>query len=377
MKLVKVNYYENKDNPNYWEIQDVLLNEQFNLIIGKNATGKTRFKSVLTGISGMLSGKRELSNGYFDFNFIDYELQSYNYKLDLLDKKVTLEEFEKNNKILLKRNSEKTTIFSKSAKNSIEIEPPENKLTLTARQDKKDYPFLEELRNWANNFYSLSFSSFSPNDLKVPILSKDKEITPSFINDDFPFSIFYVLDAIKEDTTILNSIVNDMNEIGYSINNADTQKLILGDNLLISPIIPFVKEIDLKCNTDLLVMSKGMLSALATITLLEYLLIKNQDSTLFIDDLGEGLDYERSSKLTLLLRRKLKDKKIQLIATSNDRFLINNVDLESINVLERKGSLVKSYNYQNSKEHFDRFSRIGLSNFDLLVDEMYKEYQAD
>lgn len=96
-----------------------------------------------------------------------------------------------------------------------------------------------------------------------------------------------------------------------------------------------------------------------------------------IDDLGEGLDYERSTKITKLLFEKIKEARLQLIVTSNDRFLINAVDIKYLNLLERSAHVVTSYNYNNSKEKFEEFEFAGLNNFDFFAGKMYREWGND
>jgi hypothetical protein len=100
--------------------------------------------------------------------------------------------------------------------------------------------------------------------------------------------------------------------------------------------------------------------------LFEYLLAKVTSGTVIIDDLGEGLDFERSTKLTKFLLNKNISSKFQVIITSNDRFLINTVDMKNINFLTRKGHIVKAANYSNNKKLFDKYLLSGLNNFDLL-----------
>ena len=86
-----------------------------------------------------------------------------------------------------------------------------------------------------------------------------------------------------------------------------------------------------------------------------------------IDDIGEGLDYERSCELIDLLIEKAKSHFVQLIMTTNDRFVMNRVPLEMWTVLNRTGSIVKGYNIHNSAEKFDKFRFTGMSNFDLFA----------
>ena len=131
-----------------------------------------------------------------------------------------------------------------------------------------------------------------------------------------------------------------------------------------------IKETDLKCNTDQGLMSQGMYRALCLIVLFEYLLANKRQGTIIIDDLGEGLDYERSVRLTKLLFKKSSSAEFQLIVTSNDRFLINTVDIRNINFLSRQGHIVKSINYSNNKESFEKYMLSGLNNFDFLQNKL-------
>ena len=115
-----------------------------------------------------------------------------------------------------------------------------------------------------------------------------------------------------------------------------------------------------------------MFRAISLIIITNYFIITGKSGTLFIDDIGEGLDYERSIDLMRLITKKTKNSKLQVILTSNDRHLLNGIDVEHWNILERKGGEVRAYNYKNSKNAFDDFIAIGLNNFDLFSNEMYK-----
>jgi hypothetical protein len=57
---------------------------------------------------------------------------------------------------------------------------------------------------------------------------------------------------------------------------------------------------------------------------------------------------------------------IQLIAASNDMFLMDVVELEYWNVLQREGSVVTALNEKNSPDLFESFKFTGLSNFDFF-----------
>ena len=98
---------------------------------------------------------------------------------------------------------------------------------------------------------------------------------------------------------------------------------------------------------------------------------------MLVDDLGEGLDFSRSSKLASLVFKKVQNTDIQLIVTTNDRFLMNSVDLKCWNIFERRGKHVTSFNYKNSKKAFDEFLLLGMNSFDFFANELYKGLRSD
>ena len=69
MILNKVNYFENKGKPNYWEIKNVNLGA-VNLIVGRNATGKTRLLTLLSSLTRMLTKKARYVYGNWNLEFV-------------------------------------------------------------------------------------------------------------------------------------------------------------------------------------------------------------------------------------------------------------------------------------------------------------------
>ena len=76
------------------------------------------------------------------------------------------------------------------------------------------------------------------------------------------------------------------------------------------------------------------------------------------------------------MRQKAKDSSIQLIMTTNDRFVMNQVPLEDWSVLQRQGSHVRVLNYANSRDLFEEFKFTGLSNFSFLETDFANGPQA-
>jgi len=366
MILTKVDYFENKGQDNYWEIKDVNLG-MFSLIIGQNATGKTRLVNVISGFAKMLSKKIPLiQTGNWNLKFRNQTTNvDYEYHLNISKGVVNLEEVKLGKKLLLKRQKEQGELFSNTKNKMIPFNPPEDELTVHVRRDVKEFPFLEDFLRWSNNFHGYSFTNVKPDHITIPgkseILLEDLSTTP-----------YLLIEALKT-KDIIKTIKQDFSSIGYPIKRiAVNPKKITGASNDI--LFATVWENDLSCTTDQLSMSQGMYRAFSLIIIIEYLLRLKKECTVVIDDLGEGLDYQRSSKIIDLLIEKLDKSQIQLITTSNDRFLINAVDLKNLNLLERKGHFVFSYNYKNSKEKFDEFVYTGLSNFDFFSGKMYKEW---
>ena len=166
------------------------------------------------------------------------------------------------------------------------------------------------------------------------------------------------------------SIKQYLQEIDYPIDYINVKSLMQA-NLSTEVLLTTIKEKDLKCEIDQTQMSQGMFRAIALIIIMQQLIRLNRSCTVIIDDIGEGLDYKRSTKLIKLLVSKMVNSNIQLIVTSNHRFMINAIDLKYLNILDRVGHKVKSYNYQNSKQLFEDFKFTGLNNFDLFTGKMY------
>ena len=124
-------------------------------------------------------------------------------------------------------------------------------------------------------------------------------------------------------------------------------------------------------------LSKGMFRALYLLIYMEYLANIKKPSMLLVDELCEGLDYDRSTRLGRIVFDFCLQHNIQLIASSNDSFLMDVVDLKYWNILQRKGSVIEGINHINHPELFDDFEFTGLSNFDLFSSDYIARHLND
>lgn len=376
MNISTINYSENVGKANEWHLRNVSLG-RLNLIVGRNAVGKTRTVSILNALSGMLSSRiTRLLNGNWDVVF-EHDRGALRYELKVARAKVVQERLSENAKVLIERSSDEGEIvyFVNGQQNKQKFYPPEDKLTNQVRRDKRQLPYLEELIKWADNYRSFSFSNVRPNYLVVRAPADIGHASPAVPADDISMAAL-LLDEIQHDEKAKREIIKDLKSIGYNVRDLSA----------VAPQIPGVppdlrlmriRENGIDSPIDQLTLSQGMYRAIAAVVMFNHLMLKGMKGTLIIDDLGEGLDFERSSKLAGTIFGRIENTEIQLIVTSNDRFLMNAVDLKYWNVFERKGKTVDAFNYRNSKKLFDDFALTGLNNFDFFANELYKKRSRD
>jgi hypothetical protein len=249
-----------------------------------------------------------------------------------------------------------------------------NQLAIFSKRDSLQYPFLEEIAAWAEGTEHYEFATlFGPRSIGNPgvLVSmdqiKDSEKTLSRDFEHREMLQLLVAAAInKFSDSFKKSILADMNNVGYDLEDMGVG--VLSDIKIIPPPIGiWVKERDLQCNTEQNQMSLGMFRALSAVIRMNLSQFTNAPSAVFLDDVGEGLDFERSVGLIKTLIEKAEKGGFQLFMTSNDRFVMNEVPLKYWSVIIRMGSLVKVKNYENSRDEFDKFEKLGLNNFDYFV----------
>ena len=168
------------------------------------------------------------------------------------------------------------------------------------------------------------------------------------------------------------AIIDDMNALGYSLTDVGSENIQTIINFPIAALVMFTVEKDLGFKNAQMQMSQGMFRALALVVHLNICAFSRKKQVILVDDIGEGLDYERAKDIINLLIHKAKTFDLQLIMTSNDRFVMNEVPLEYWSVLKRKGGIVKLFNAQNSAQQFNDFKYLGLNNFDFFASDLFE-----
>jgi AAA15 family ATPase/GTPase len=345
--------------------------QAINLVVGKNATGKSKTINTIRQLSDLLSGDVKLSQLIYGTSIYDLQFDDNGneiaYYLEFEEGKVKQEHLKINGASKLKRNSKEGTMFYEKAEKDLEFEMEEDKLAV-ARVDKIQQPFFEPLQNWGKTLSHYRFGGQLGKNSIVRDINDFKDDNEIDLKDTKRVNEIFVKGTKKFGNEFTNKIISDMSAISYHISSINVHTL---KNFPVRAFGLGVQENDIEGITDQTEMSQGMFRALSLLIQLNFSLLSKTPSCILIDDIGEGLDYERSKSLIDLIIEKVKNSPVQVIMTTNDRFVMNNIPLEYWSVIHRASKKSLFYNYQNSKEVFDDFKYSGLSNFDFLRTEFY------
>ncbi len=344
--ILKSFKYSTKD----WTLDGLTLGKA-NLIVGKNSSGKSKALSALGRVKSLLS-QRNTADDKNSFSseliFVDNNDREISVYLRIDDKKVISETLKVNNEVKIQREGATGKIEGEP------VSPPEDMLLMHIRRDVQKYDYIEDVINWSEDTVIRSFI-----DRNTPSQSELYELFSKFTPE------------------MKNHIVKMANEVGFPIKSIDTfNNLFQGTKKIASEpdtnsfeikyIVLYEKNVGFLLLNDL---SSGMYRTILLLVLIEQLTNLDHPALIAIDDLGEGLDYSRATKVGKKLFDVCEEKNIQLIATSNEEFMMNIVDISKWNILVRKGDMVKSITSAFCPEEFEGFKFSGLSNFDFFTSD--------
>jgi len=295
--------------------------------------------------------------------FADGE-DEYYYELRLVDNNVAKEIFKKGQQILLERGPDGSgKIFATKQNQLIEFQTPTTDLAAVFKRDSIQHGFFDKLHEWGMSVFSYRFGTELGKQNYGFQSNKHVEVDP--YNQDYVIAIF-AAGKKNFDDKFIGAIKADMKRLGYSLDHIEAAAPAGLVGVPANMLGLSVRESDLECYTEQHEMSQGMFRALSVVIQFNFAQMSSKAGCVIVDDIGEGLDFERSRDLIALLIEKSNAKNVQLVLSTNDRFVMNHVPLTSWTLLRRTGSLVKALNYSNSKEIFDEFKFTGLSNFDFF-----------
>jgi len=378
MRLKAIKYIRFKNEKNEWSIEGKPINNkynqsltinQINLIVGKNATGKTNTINAIRTIADLISGDKKLSS--LVYNTFKYDLlfednfEDLLYTLDVKKGEV-VQEILKIGKVE-KLNRAKGELFYELENKNLSFQTDKDILAIS-RRDSKQQPFFESIYNWGKTLNHYKFGGLLGKETflkEINSTDSDKELN---LKDTNKVTGVLIKGQSQFKDTFISAIIEDMHKIGYPLKTIDTRNL---KYIPLNILGLAVQENDLDDYTDQDEMSQGMFRALSLIIQLNYSLFTNNPSCILIDDIGEGLDYERSKSLIELIIAKSEKSSVQVLMTTNDRFVMNKIPLQYWSLIKREKHKSIFYNYQNSKDTFDEFSLTGLNNFEFFSSDFY------
>ena len=269
MRLKSLSYYERQSDVKGWSVSGFML-EPINLIVGKNATGKTRTLNVINFLGLLLSGTRkpgEISTGSYEVIF-DHEGRTLKYVLNIADYKVIYELFSDDDRILLvRRDGGVGKIFHEKEGRDLEFQTPETDAAVVARQDTIQHSFLRPLNDWGLGVRHYSFGEMMGRNT-IGLLVEDGP-SPDPKNTEDVVGLFR-RGVEQYPSEFKNAVLKAMNEMGYDLEDirlVTPSKIKVQTNSTL-PITTFylgVKERQLEEITEQIDISQGMFRALSVI----------------------------------------------------------------------------------------------------------------
>lgn len=369
MIIKSIKYSQFDGTPHEWRLENFSLG-LVNLVVGENASGKSKILAIIRNLGNLLTGANPtfLSANY-EVEFDDNGVKLV-YVLRCDGGVVKEERLNIGRKTMLTRIDDGTgKIYYERLKRKLGFQAPTGQVVTAARRDSIQHPFLDLLYSWGESVRLYHFGTeMGRNSFGFP----EGPILPKFSSDMPETAVATFMDGQKRfSAQFVNSIIRDMKEIGYELTDIFTEAPFGLSGLPKAVLALHAKETDLDASTSQNEMSQGMFRALSLIIRITYAQMAESPACILVDDIGEGLDYNRSTALVKLLIEKTKGTTTQLIMSSNDRFVMNNVPLQYWSVVQRVGNLSRVLNYDNSKNLFTQFELTGLNNFDFFSSKYY------
>lgn len=368
MELKEIKYSEAVDEPNEWVLHNLTLGAK-TLLVGRNASGKSRTLSVIANLARNLAGLQAPSfSGAYECTFAD-GITKFKYWLAFEDESVKYERLEVDGVVRLHRGADgEGEIFAEKVNDgyNMPFQVPGQSIAAVVRRDSVQHSFLEPLHRWASSVRYYQFGSQLGKD-SYTIFSEEVTAKVDEKNQNAVVGIF-AAGLARSANIFKQAIIDDMGRVGYAITDVGVAhpRHIRFNDAPGKPNGLYVKEVDLPGHTEQHAMSQGMFRVLSLLIHVNFAQLRQSAACLIVDDIGEGLDFGRSCRLIHLLRKKAEETDVQVIMSTNDKFIMNEVPLTEWSIVQRKANQVSISNYENSKEIFDDFRYTGLSNFSFF-----------
>lgn len=337
-----------------WKMMGLKNLQLTNLMVGKNASGKSRtIRALIASVSFLMSKSYFFQTPVFtaELAFISKNdnFKRLVFSFSVNNGIITQESLKVDDKKLIVRNRLTATLKGKR------VSPPEDKLIVQIRRDKEEFPEIEKLMKWAEGVTFISFSALNPFTNGV---SLSMEINPILFSD--------LVNSFSPSEKKL--FIKEAKSLGYNITEISVYSK--GEQKWVEVKEPYVKN-----KIDEFLLSNGMLRVLYLLAFIVRMKANGHRlSLLLIDDLGEGLDYKRAVDLGKKVFEACESHGLQLITSSNDGLIMDVIDLSKWHVVRKDSSRISFLNQTGDPDLFEEFYYTGLSNFDFFSSDFIDSY---
>jgi hypothetical protein len=376
MKLRRIETWTEQGTERAWKACVDL--DRTTLIVGRNATGKSKVLVSIRSLAQLITNRQRFADAHFRVSFDDSGA-SVMYELDVEEGSVRHERLSVDNEDLLVRRADGQGVIRAADANvsTLEFQIPVQALAAVVKRDSRQHPFLESLHKWAESLRFYRFNDFQKTAFGVFLQGAGGPPDPS----DYQQSIGLFAEGKRRfGDRFEEMIVEDMSRIGYPISWVgleEVEEVRLDPMIGGKPVALSVQETDLKCRTSQFRMSDGMFRALALVVHAAHDDLSRSASCMVVDDVGEGLDYERSAALIKLLMERVERGAIQIVMSTNDRFTMNAVPLDVWCGLRRAPTGVETVTKRSHPELFAQFALTGLNNFDFFRMDYFEAFSGN
>ena len=176
MFITHIKYSQYGGTPREWELVDFMPG-QINLMVGKNATGKTRSLNLIGTLAHLLSGERNELPEHVDYevHFREEDENELLYRLSIRKHQVKEERLERDGKMLFMRsNSSDCQLFFEELNQYLHVSVPENVLAVVARRDKTQHSYFEKLYKWGKGTLHYRFGTLLGKNYGMIIMPEEK-----------------------------------------------------------------------------------------------------------------------------------------------------------------------------------------------------------
>lgn len=377
MSLKSLSYSEFEGSAENWVFEKCEFSP-INLVVGKNSTGKSRLISIISGFCDILNSR--IKDIYKEGNFlgsVEIDNEIYEIKIHFKNGSVVHESLRVDGTDLLVRNENGSgRIFYVEEGVMIGFKMASDSLAFQQKQDELQHPFLAKVAKWASGAETYLFNKSFSNNAAVVLSNLLNGANKKNVGDGADVVRTYTVAYERFGDDFDAAVISDMALLGYNlkyVHAQDVRKYVHGLEFS-EPLIGFVvHDIDIGIDIPQMKMSQGMYRALCVVIEMNIVSFGKEKTIILIDDIGEGLDFERSVALIDIIVRHAESAKCQIFMTSNDRFVMNKIPLKYWMLLQRRKCVVSAYTEKTNPVEFDDFKYMGLSNFDFFTSTKFGE----